>query len=70
MIVAAHSWHELFGARRSTPVGVLNPSMIGLTQWPATVAVQIHYSLDDLFRNQGWIDSFDVIVRNAGAEIE
>ena len=50
--------------------GVFDPSMMGLTEWPATVAVQIHYSADDQFRNQGWIDSFDVLVRNAGAAVE
>jgi dienelactone hydrolase len=49
--------------------GALPLTMLG-AQWPAGIPAQIHYSLDDPFRNQEWIDAVTASVREAGGECE
>lgn len=39
-------------------------------RWPNNVPVQVHYSKDDQFRNQGWIDQFATVVRSSSADYE
>ena len=50
--------------------GALPLEMIGADTWPAGVPAQIHYTVDDPFRNQGWIDAVAGLVRASGAEVE
>lgn len=50
--------------------GALPLEMIGADTWPAGVPAQIHYTVDDPFRNQGWIDAVARLVRASGAEVE
>ena len=50
--------------------GTLPLEMIGADTWPAGVSAQIHYTVDDPFRNQGWIDAVAGLVRASGAEVE
>ena len=49
--------------------GALPLTMIGAT-WPAGVPAQIHYTLDDPFRSQEWVDAVAGSVREAGGECE
>lgn len=49
--------------------GALPLTMIG-AQWPAGVPAQIHYTLDDPFRSQEWVDAVAGSVREAGGECE
>lgn len=49
--------------------GTLPLQMIG-AQWPAGVPAQIHYTLDDPFRSQEWVDSVATSVRESGGEVE
>lgn len=44
--------------------------MLGATTWPTDVPAQIHYTLDDPFRQQDWIDSLVGSIRSAGAPLE
>lgn len=50
--------------------GALDPAMIGVESWPTTVPAQIHYTTDDPFRDQSWIDAVEAMVRKSGAQIE
>ncbi len=50
--------------------GALDLAMLGAEAWPASVPAQIHYTLDDPFRNQGWIDALLDQARAAGAPVE
>ena len=50
--------------------GALPLAMIGVDAWPAGVPAQIHYTVDDPFRNQGWIDAVAGLVRASGAKVE
>ena len=50
--------------------GALPLEMIGAHTWPAGVPAQIHYTVDDPFRDQGWIDAVAGTVRAAGAQVE
>lgn len=50
--------------------GTMPLAMLGAGQWPAAVPVQIHYAVDDPFRNQDWIDAFIAEVRTAGAPLD
>ncbi len=50
--------------------GALDLTMLGVDAWPARVPAQIHYSLDDPFRNQQRIDAVIGQVRAAGASVE
>jgi dienelactone hydrolase len=50
--------------------GALDLSMLGVDAWPARVPAQIHYTLDDPFRNQTWIDAVVDQARAAGATVE
>jgi dienelactone hydrolase len=49
--------------------GSLPLEMLG-AQWPAGVPAQIHYTLDDPFRNEEWVQSVAATVREAGGECE
>ena len=44
--------------------------MLGVDAWPAGVPVQIHYTLDDPFRRQEWIDALVAQIEAAGAPVE
>lgn len=44
--------------------------MLGASEWPAGVPAQIHYTVDDPFREQEWIDALAEAVRSAGAPLE
>jgi dienelactone hydrolase len=50
--------------------GALPMSMLGVERWPAGVPAQIHYTADDPFRNQDWIDAVVDQVQAAGGPIE
>ena len=50
--------------------GALDLAMIDVDSWPAHVPAQIHYTLDDPYRNQAWIDALIGQVQAAGATIE
>ena len=45
-------------------------TMLGVEAWPAGVPVQIHYTADDPFRRQEWVDALAEKVRAAPAAIE
>jgi dienelactone hydrolase len=42
----------------------------GPTGWPPDVPVQLHYSANDPFRDQEWIESFRETVQSSGAPFE
>ncbi|MEJ7718035.1 MAG: dienelactone hydrolase family protein [Thermoleophilaceae bacterium] len=44
--------------------------MLGASEWPGGVPAQIHYTLEDPFREQEWIDALAEAVRSAGAPLE
>ncbi len=50
--------------------GALALDRMGADHWPVGVPAQIHYTLEDPFRNQAGIDSVIASVRSAGAAIE
>ncbi|MBN9608853.1 MAG: dienelactone hydrolase [Actinobacteria bacterium 69-20] len=50
--------------------GALALAMIGAERWPAGVPGQIHYTVDDPFRNQPGIDAVLANAREAGADVE
>ncbi|HEX3622553.1 MAG TPA: dienelactone hydrolase family protein [Acidimicrobiales bacterium] len=50
--------------------GAIDPAMIGVVAWPATVPVQVHYTVDDPFRNQAWVDALTALVTASAAHIE
>lgn len=49
--------------------GTLPLEMIG-AKWPAGVPAQIHYTLDDPFRSQEWLESVATSVQEAGGQVE
>jgi dienelactone hydrolase len=49
--------------------GALPLQVLG-AQWPAGVPAQIHYALDDPFRNEEWVQSVAATVREAGGGCE
>lgn len=50
--------------------GVLAPSFLGLGGWPARVPAQIHYTLDDPFRDDKGIAEAVAEMREAPAHVE
>ncbi len=50
--------------------GALDLAMIGVEAWPNAVPAQIHYTVDDPFRDQGDIDAVAAMAKNAGASME
>lgn len=50
--------------------GALALHHLGVEKWPIGVDAQVHYMLDDPFRNQQGIDAVARSVRNAGASVE
>ncbi|MDJ0314758.1 dienelactone hydrolase family protein [Arthrobacter sp. H35-D1] len=50
--------------------GALDLSMLGVESWPAGVPAQIHYTVDDPFRNQGWVDAVAKQVQAGGGNVE
>lgn len=50
--------------------GALDLAMIGVDSWPAGVPAQIHYTIEDPFREQKGIDAVAAQVRAAGASVE
>ncbi|MGQ0575259.1 MAG: dienelactone hydrolase family protein [Pseudonocardia sp.] len=50
--------------------GALPLEMLGADAWPARVPVQIHYAVDDPFRQEGWAESVADAARAAGGEVE
>jgi dienelactone hydrolase len=50
--------------------GSLGLDELGVEAWPAGLPAQIHYSIDDPFRNQEWIDSVIAAVRGSGSPVE
>ena len=50
--------------------GALPLDMLGAAAWPEGVPAQIHYTVDDPFRRQDWIDAVAASVRAAGAPVE
>ena len=49
--------------------GALALDMIGVEQWPAGMPGQIHYTVDDPFRNQDGIDAVLAKAREANADV-
>jgi dienelactone hydrolase len=64
---------ERLGATRSKSRGVilmhaaLPLAAVGLTAWPRAVPLQVHYAVDDPWRNREAIDSLAASVRRSGA---
>ncbi len=50
--------------------GALALEMIGVGQWPAGVPGQIHYTVDDPFRNQSGIDAVLAAAHAANADVD
>lgn len=50
--------------------GALPLGELGLEEWPAETAVQLHYAVDDPFRSDAWITPFVQQVESSGASIE
>lgn len=50
--------------------GTLPIAMVGAETWPRTTAVQIHYAIDDPFRNEAWLESVVASVQESGALLE
>ena len=50
--------------------GALPLSMLGVANWPTGVPAQIHYTVNDPFRNQAWIDATAEAIRESGASLE
>jgi len=50
--------------------GALPLEMTGIPRWPAGTPVQLHYSANDPFRNQAWVEQFVGDVRASGSPIE
>jgi dienelactone hydrolase len=50
--------------------GTLPLEMLGAAAWPAGVPAQIHYAVDDPFRDQAWVESVASSVRSAGGSVE
>lgn len=49
--------------------GALPLDMLDADAWPAGVPAQIHYTLDDPYREQAWIDAVAKSVEAAGAPV-
>lgn len=47
--------------------GALPIAMLGATRWPEGVPAQIHYTTDDPFRDQAWIDAVASAVRESAS---
>lgn len=50
--------------------GTLPLEVLGAAAWPAGVPAQVHYAVDDPFRQQAWVDAVVGAVRAAGAPVE
>ncbi|WDR03080.1 dienelactone hydrolase family protein [Devosia algicola] len=50
--------------------GALPLDVIGISDWPSGVAAQIHYAIDDPFRDQNGIDAVAKSIRAAGASVD
>lgn len=50
--------------------GAMPLQMLGLSDWPASTPVQLHYSTDDPFRNEEWVQQFIALVAESGSPIE
>lgn len=50
--------------------GALSLDLLGVDAWPKGVPAQIHYSVEDPFRNEGWIDNVLAAVRDSGSSAE
>lgn len=50
--------------------GALPLEVLGAGGWPAGVPAQIHYTQDDPFRQQEWVDAVMTSIRDAGALLE
>lgn len=67
---------ERLGATRPRSRGVilmhaaLPLSSVGLTAWPRAVPLQVHYAVDDPWRNREAIDSLAASVRRSGASFQ
>lgn len=50
--------------------GTLPMEMLGATAWPSRTAAQIHYTVDDPFRNESWLESVVASIGESGAALE
>lgn len=50
--------------------GALPLDMLGVDAWPAGVPAQIHYSVDDPFRQDDWVEAVADSVTAAGGDLE
>jgi dienelactone hydrolase len=50
--------------------GALPLAMLGADGWPPGVPAQIHYTVDDPFRHEGWAEAVAESVSSAGGEVE
>ncbi len=50
--------------------GALPLEMTGVARWPAGTPVQLHYAVDDPFRNEAWVSGFVRDVEASGSPIE
>ncbi|WP_409330338.1 dienelactone hydrolase family protein [Trujillonella humicola] len=50
--------------------GALPLDVLGAAAWPTGLSVQIHYSLDDPFRRQEWIDAVAADASRGGGRVE
>lgn len=50
--------------------GALPLNLMGVDEWPAGVPAQIHYTVEDPFRNQAWVEAVAGQVTASGALVE
>ncbi len=50
--------------------GVIDPAELGLDTWPAGVPAQVHYTVDDPFRNAAWLEAGIDAIKRSGSELE
>jgi dienelactone hydrolase len=67
--LAAHLAARRPGARAAILLhGAFDPVSLGLTRWPSSVPMQIHFSVRDRYRDNEAIGRLSNLVRSSGAE--
>lgn len=50
--------------------GIIDLAELGVEAWPAGVPAQLHYTVDDPFRSEAWVDAGSRAITDAGGELE
>jgi dienelactone hydrolase len=67
--LAAHLAARRPGARAAILIhGAPDPQTLGVTLWPSTAPMQIHFAVHDRYRDKEAIDRLSTLVRGSGAE--